>query len=349
MWGNEMARQLKVTQPFNLALSLTMGQAFRWRPLDAGWFSGVLGENLLHIRQTDAGLEYRIGGPCGERDATDQDDELLLQYFREDDDVAAIYSSIGRDPKLATIMREFPGLRLLRQDPWECLVTYLCSANNNLPRIAYLVNAIADKFGTEVALGREQRCTFPTAEQLAKNPEQTWPKLKDLRLGLNRAPNLMTAAQIVCTGELDLHELRRQPYLEVRKRLLQCDGIGRKVADCIALFALDQTEAFPVDIWVWRAITEAFPEWGFPEQAQPTIAQKAAVDQYARHEFGKYAGYANQYLFYWRRQHGKEPLPFGTRWRGKFRITPPADRQIDDQYLDELRHEHLKAKYFRVN
>lgn len=344
-----MTRHLEITKPFNLELTLTMGQAFRWRPLGDGWFSGVLGENLVHIHQTEAGVEYRLGGQYGERDATDQDDESLRQYFREDDDVAAIYANIARDPKMDTIMREFPGLRLLRQEPWECMVTYLCSANNNLTRIANIVESIADNFGALVELDGEKRCTFPAAEQLVKNPQHSEVKLKELRLGLNRAPYMTTAAQKVCTGELDLCELRRQPYLEVRRRLMQLGGIGCKVADCIALFALDQLEAFPVDIWVWRAITEAYPEWGFSEKVQPTSAQKAAVDNYARHEFGKYAGYANQYLFYWRRQYGEEPLPFGTRWRGKFRIAPPADRQIDDQYLDDLRHEYLKAEYFRVD
>ena len=106
-----MARQLLIDQPFDLELSLTMGQAFRWKERPGGWFSGVLGENLVHVCQTDAGVEYRVGGPDGERDPTSTDDELLRRYFREDDDVAAIYAAIARDAKIATIMREFPGLR----------------------------------------------------------------------------------------------------------------------------------------------------------------------------------------------------------------------------------------------
>ena len=165
-----MARHLEITQPFDLALSLTMGQAFRWRPLGEGWFSGVIGENLVHIRQTENGVEYRVGGPDGEREAAGVDDELLRRYFREDDNVAAIYASISGDPKMDTIVQEFPGLRLLRQDPWECLVTCICSARNHLKHIDAIIERIANKFGMKVTLNKEERRTFPAAEQLAINP-----------------------------------------------------------------------------------------------------------------------------------------------------------------------------------
>lgn len=347
-----MTRQLAIQQPFNLKLTLTMGQAFRWKELPAEfygdghtWFSGVLGENLIHIRQTDDGVEYRVGGPDGERVAILADDEMLRHYFREDDDIATIYADLSRDPKMATIVDEHPGLRLLRQDPWECTVAYLCSANNNIKRISAIVEAVADNFGTVLKLVGEVRRTFPAAEQLIADSAQSAAKLKELRLGLKRARNIMAVAQEICTDELDLSALRQQPYHKVRLRLMQCSGIGCKIADCIALFSLEQMEAFPVDVWVWRSITQAYPEWGFPDKGQPTSAQKAAVDKYARHELGEYAGYANQYLFYWRRLYGEEPLPFGTRWRGKLRITPPDGQQLDDQYLDDLRYEYLRAKY----
>ena len=340
-----MARQLPVDQPFDLALSLTMGQAFRWLAVGDGWFSGVVGENLIHIRQTDDGVEYRVGGPDGEREAAEADDELLCRYFRLDDDIDAIYADIARDPKMATIMREFPGLRLLRQDPWECLVTYICSARNHLKHIDAIMERIANKFGTTVSLEGEERRTFPSAERLAENSQRTEAKFKELRLGLNRAHNIMTAAWEVSTGELDLYELRRQPYPEVRRRLMQCDGIGYKIADCICLFSLDQLQAFPMDHWVWHAVTEAYPEWGFVEKAEPTDRERREASKRASKAFGEYAGYANQYLFYWRRQLGEERLSFADRWHGKFRITPPAGRELNDEYLDDLRYEYLARKY----
>ena len=141
-----MTRELAIDQPFDLALSLTMGQAFRWQERPDGWFSGVLGENLIHIRQTDAGVEYRVGGTGGERPADDKDDELLRRYFREDtDNVAAIYADISSDPKMDTIMREFPGLRLLRQAPWECAISYLCTARSGVHRTADMIENIATR------------------------------------------------------------------------------------------------------------------------------------------------------------------------------------------------------------
>ncbi len=347
-----MARELKIEQPFNLGLSLTMGQAFQWHELPPDfygdgdkWFSGVLGENLIHIRQTENGVEYRVGGPDGEREATDADDELLRRYFRLDEDIEAIYASIARDPKINTIIQEFPGLRLLRQDPWECLVTYICSARNHLKHINAIMERMANKFGTTVSLNGEERRTFPSAEKLAENSQRTEAKLKELRLGLNRPHDIMTAAWEVCTGELDLYELRRQPYPEVRRRLMQCDGIGYKIADCICLFSLDQLQAFPMDRWVWRAITEAYPEWGFPEKAGPTDRERREVSRRAQQVFGEYSGYANQYLFYWRRQLGEERLSFADRWHGKFRITPTDGRELNDEYLDDLRYEYLARKY----
>ena len=338
-----MARQLQIPQPFDLALSLTMGQAFRWQRLPADyyadggdWFSGVIGDHLIHIRQTDGGVEYRVGGANG---GTDADlSAVLSAYFRLDDDLVAIYAELGaRDPKLASIIQESPGLRLLRQDPWECLVAYLCSANNNVGRIGAIIEAVADNFGAPVSLDGKTRRTFPTAEQLSANPEASEAKLDELRLGLKRAPNIIAAARQVCSGDLDWDMLRREPYEQVRGRLRQCSGVGPKIAECVALFAVDQLAAFPVDRWVWRAITEAYPEWGFPEQSGPEQCGDAVI-KYAQSEFGKYAGYANQQLFQWRRRHGEAPLPFGTRWRGKFSL-PAAVTP------DEARREYLSGKY----
>ena len=342
-----MTRQLKIQQPFNLELTLTMGQAFRWRELPPDfyadghkWFSGVLGANLYHIRQTGDGIEYRVGGSDEERKATPDDDETLRRYFREDDDVITIYADISRDPKMATIMEEHPGLRLLRQDPWECLISYICSANTGVTGIANKVEAITD-LGKPVRLATEIRHTFPTPSDLAAAGE---PYLRELSVG-KPATYATTAAHMILSGESDPYAFASVSYRDAKQRLMDYPGIGNKIADCICLFALDKQEAFPVDRWVWRAITEVYPEWGFEEKPQPTQTEIRQVSNKAGKVFGSYAGYANQYLFYWRRKHGEEPLPFATRWRGKLRITPRDGRQLDDQYLDELRYENLRAKY----
>ena len=291
-----MTRQLEVTQPFNLELILTMGQAFRWRPLGDGWFSGVLGENLMHIRQTDAGVEYRVGGPDGERSATASDDDMLRCYFREDDDVAAIYNSLSRDSNLAEMVKKHGGLRLLRQDPWECTVAYLCSANNNIPQITNIVERIAAEFGERVELRGQVRSVFPPPERLAQaDAEKT---LHGMRLGLKRSVNIVSLARSVSTGALDLHVLRNLPYTLAKREIKSCRGAGNKIADCIALFSLDKLEAFPVDVHIGRALAE-WIDCPFPQNTRRlSDTQYAAVVSWAQDTFGPYAGYAGQFMFH---------------------------------------------------
>lgn len=343
-----MTRQLPIDQPFDLALSLTMGQAFRWYELPPDfygdghrWFSGVIGENLVHIRQTENGVEYRVGEPDGERPADHRDDELLRRYFRLDDDIEAIYASIARDPKMDTIMQEFPGLRLLRQDPWECMVSYICTANTGVTGTAKKVEAICKSLGRDLALSKETRRAFPPPDEIATAGEG---HLRELGVG-KPALYLVKAAVAILDSGLSANSLATGSYAEAKRTLMDYSGVGNKIADCICLFSLDRVEAFPMDRWVWRAVTEAYPEWGFPEKADPTDRERREVADRARQEFGKYAGYANQYLFYWRRQLGEERLSFADRWHGKLRITPPDGREFDDEYLDDLRYEYLARKY----
>ena len=336
-----MTRQVRIPGPFDLTLTLTMGQTFRWRPFGDGWFSGVVGPYLFHVRQIDEGIEYQAASLTG---CSDDPGECLRRYFRLDDDIDAIYADIAHDPKIATIMREFPGLRLLRQDPWECLLSQLCGARADYESDYEPLETATKHLGSKLQLEGDVRYAFPTLEQLLSDHRLAHLIWKWL-LGSESAWNITKITKLAEDGEPDWSELRRRPYEEVKQNLRQFPGVSDETADRIALFALEKLEAFPVDRWVWRAITEAYPEWGFPEKAEPTDRERREAAERARLEFGEYAGYANQYLFHWRRLHGDKPLPFGTRWRGKFRITPPAGRQLDDQYLDELRHGYLKAKY----
>ena len=283
--------QLDVGQPFDLAESLESGQAHRWRPLTGGgdgWYSGVLGRRLIHIRQNAAGAEYRVVGAEADTDA------LLRSYFRLDDDIHAIYDDICRDRRVAEMVARYPGLRILRQEPWECTVAFICSATSNIPRIHQNMEAMADSLGEPLELDGEARHTFPSPERLASAGEGF---LRELGLGF-RAPYVVAAAQRVCDGELDLDELVRLPYPETKARLMECYGIGAKIADCIAVFALEKLEAFPVDVWVRRALAE----WYFPMQKKPP---DRAMVEWAQEYFGQYAGYSQQYLFHGRRKEGR--------------------------------------------
>ena len=280
---------LPINQPFNLAESLESGQAHRWRRLDEQWFSGVLGDRLLHLRQVAGGLEYREASATGRATRSDTG-ALLRAYFRLDDDIEAIYAEICRDRRVAAMVARYPGLRILRQEPWECTVAFICSATSNIPRIHQNMEAMADRLGEPLELDGEVRRTFPSPERLASAGEGL---LRELGLGF-RAPYVAAAAERVCRGELDLEELIRLPYPETKARLMDCYGIGAKIADCIAVFSLEKLEAFPVDVWVRRALAE----WYFPMQKKPP---DRAMVEWAQSYFGRYAGYSQQYLFHGRR------------------------------------------------
>lgn len=283
--------QLIIEQPFDLAESLESGQAHRWRKLGDGWYSGVLGRRLIHIRQNPAGAEYRVAGWGGRPGATNA---LLHSYFRLDDDIHAIYADICRDRRVAEMVERYPGLRILRQEPWECTVAFICSATSNIPRIHQNMESMADSLGEPLELDGEVRHTFPSPESLASAGEGF---LRELGLGF-RAPYVVAAARRVCDGELDLDELIRLPYPDTKARLMGCYGIGAKIADCIAVFSLEKLEAFPVDVWVRRALAE----WYFPRQKKPP---DRAMVEWAQGYFGQYAGYSQQYLFHGRRREGR--------------------------------------------
>ena len=280
---------LEIDQPFDLAESLESGQAHRWRRLGDGWYSGVLGDRLLHLQQTPDGLEYRETSIAGTPSQMETD-RLLRAYFRLDDDIAEIYDEICVDRRVAAMVNRYPGLRILRQEPWECTVAFICSATSNIPRIHQNMESMADHLGQPLELDGEVRHTFPTAQQLASAGETT---LRELGLGF-RAPYVISAAHQVVDGSLDLYELIGLPYPETKARLMDCYGIGAKIADCIAVFSLEKLEAFPVDVWVRRALAE----WYFPMQKKPP---DRAMVEWAQSYFGRYAGYSQQYLFHGRR------------------------------------------------
>ena len=181
-----------INHPFDLARTLDGSQDFRWQSLGDDWHSGVLDGNLVHLRQNADILEYR---------AHTNLDTLLISYFRLDEDMDAVYSTLcALDPYIATLANEYPHLRFLRQpDPWECTVSYLCSANNNVPRIKHMVEGIAQKLGRRLELHGDIRYTFPTPEAVL----QAGPRpLREMRLGLDRHNKIFEAAQSVCMGEL---------------------------------------------------------------------------------------------------------------------------------------------------
>ena len=276
--------ELTIDQPFDLGASLESGQAHRWKKSD-DWYAGVIRGEFIQIRQNAQVVEFS-SGPSPEEAAV----KMLRDYFRLDDDIDAIYSDLNRDGRVAAMVNKYPGLRILRTEPWECLVAFICSANNNIARIHQLMERMSDEFGSPLTLNGLTRHTFPSPADLAEAGED---ELRRLGLGF-RAPYVHQASRAVLEGKLDLPALVRMPYTEAKAALMEQKGIGSKIADCIAVFSLEKLEAFPIDVWIRRALAE----WYFPEQKTPP---DRALLEWAQDHFGRYGGYAQQYLFHGQR------------------------------------------------
>ncbi len=229
--------QLPAPQPFKLELRWLQAQAFRWCERDDGWYYGFVKGHLIKVRNSGNGIEFR-SEVAEESLAAD-----VERYFRLDQDITPVHDALRR-AGLGELVDECGGMRILRQDPWECLVAYICSQNNSVERITAIVNKLARCYGKSHTLDGVTCNSFPSADRLAKVDER---ELEPMRLGLSREKRILTFARDVAGRELDLDALARLPYRLVRGGLMNYDGIGPKIADCVCLFALDKGEAFPVD------------------------------------------------------------------------------------------------------
>jgi N-glycosylase/DNA lyase len=269
---------MKLALDIDVGHTLTCGQAFRWRR-QGGWWLGVVRGRPVRLRQLDDGVEGQGWGR-----------EELLRYLRSDDDLDAIYADIGRDPLVAACVAHLPGLRLLRQEPWECAASFILATNANIPRITKMVETVCRTFGTRLD---DELYAFPTPRQILDGHE----KAASCGLGY-RCGRFVEFARLAEGGGLD--GLEEMPYEECVRRLVDMPGIGNKVADCVALFSLDHLEAFPIDVRIESILEQ---EYGI----RGTYKKLSAV---ARARFGPYAGYAQEYLY-----HGLSGLPSspGTR------------------------------------
>jgi len=276
-------------RPFNLNYTLQCGQVFRWEKRGS-WSYGVVAGKAIKIRQTGGVLEY-------EGAKTD----LIEKYFRLDDSLPAILSRISKDVYVRGVVRKFHGLRLINQDPWECLISYICATYKNIPAIEGMVNSLSKQFGSEMTFDNSRFYAFPSPNSLAS---ATISELVQCKLGF-RAKNVHEAARQVENGTVSFVELESMCYEAAKRELLKLPGVGSKVADCVLLFSLNKLEAFPVDVWVKRTILNNYHEHfddAFIRKASAkkslTSGEYRRISSFAREYFGEYAGYAQQYLFH---------------------------------------------------
>ena len=277
---------LPANGPIDLGHTLESGQTFRWRR-DGEAYVGIVGGDVFQVRPAPGGVEFDSAPTPPETAAA-----VLRSYLRLDDDLEPFYRFAAGDARLAEAAAEYRGLRLTRQDPWECLVAFLISSYSNIKRITKHVEDIAAAFGDPIAggpFGLEPAFAFPGPAVLAEVSEQEF-----RRMGLGwRAKFLTRTARAALELPHGLLALRGAPYDEAKDALLSFYGVGEKVADCVLAFSLDQPRAFPVDVWVRRAVRE----WYFGGES----LTDRRVREWAAGYFGDYAAYAQQYLFHRRR------------------------------------------------
>ncbi len=286
----------KSTAPFNLERTLNCGQLFRWQKLGDWWY-GVVADRVIKIKQRSEGLIFQIFPETPNQ-------VFIDNYLRLDDDLPSILSEISKDEHMRKAIDLFCGLRICRQEPWECLISYICATYKNIPAIKKMVNSIAQRFGTKLTFDGYDFYAFPKQNDLA----QACPKdLRSCGLGF-RAERVLQTAKLVDSGEISLESLKSIEYGDARRKLLSLPGVGQKVADCVLLFSLEKLEAFPIDVWMKRAATTIYTSHfdssfikRVSSKSSLTTTEYGVIGSFGREYFGRYAGYAQEYLFHFLR------------------------------------------------
>ncbi|MCE5236417.1 MAG: DNA glycosylase [Clostridiaceae bacterium] len=280
IYENQTLTMLPST-PFSLARSCACGQAFRFRSEGEGFFGVVNGRGVF-LKQAGAGLSVY---PCARHEI-----EGLVRYFDMERDYGAIESQIMADERLKACLPCASGIRIFQQDPFETLISFILSANNNVKRIQKTVAALCDATGEAVTDDVYSYRRFPAPKALSLLRED---ELRALGAGY-RAPFIRKSAQMVADG-YDLEALRRLPLALARKALCAFPGVGEKVADCVLLFSLSHTDAFPMDVWMKRAVRELI--FGGTEPGKARIASEIG-------KLGPASGIVQQYVFHYARENG---------------------------------------------
>jgi N-glycosylase/DNA lyase len=275
------AEHVIVAEDYDLAATLDSGQAFRWR-LGNGLWSGVIGRRCVRLRQEGSSIFAETANSC-------EDWRWLEEYLQPGTDLAAVLETFPDDPPLHEAVRACRGLRLLRQEPWECLASFILSSTKQIVQIRQIVARLCERFGEPIdgPPGGTGEFSFPTAARIAAASEA---ELRDCKMGF-RAPYLLGTARRVAEGGIDLAGLRGLPLEAAREELMRLPGVGRKIADCALLFGCGFDEAFPIDVWVLKALRQLY----FAKRR----ADKKRLERFAATHFGPHAGYAQQYLFHY--------------------------------------------------
>jgi len=279
------SRKTFAVSEYDLAATLDSGQAFRWEKTGDVW-AAVVDGRWTTLRQTEDGIEARVAKPVG-------DWSWLADYLQVHVDISEVVATFPNDDPMRAAVQECKGLRLLRQDVWECLASFILSSNKQILQIRQMAARICERFGEEVeCAGAQGRAfAFPSASRLARASEK---ELRECRLGY-RAPYLLGSSRMVSEGAVDLTRIREIGCDAARDELLKLPGVGRKIADCALLFSCGYQDAFPIDVWIMKALKELY----FARKRKVTPKR---LQVFSQSHFGPYGGYAQQYLFHYMRK-----------------------------------------------
>lgn len=262
----------------DLDFTINSGQVFLWDRIGETWY-GVDGNDVLAVRKPFKIVSSR---------------KKAAAFFRSDDDIQEILSQISTDPLVGRAVGQFPGLRLVRQDPFQCYISFICSSNSSIQNIRSMLKRLCARFGERTEFDGSEFFTFPSPQRLAG---ATMPELRSCGLGF-RAKYVKAGAKAVDSGRIDFGLLKKSDYASAHEKLKSVSGIGNKVADCILLFSLDKLESFPIDRWTLRILQKYYPKI-FGASGAKTLTEKKYMELHEKivEYFGRFAGYSQQFLF----------------------------------------------------
>ena len=261
----------------SLENSVNSGQVFLWKKYDNFWY-GIDGQNILKVNKSGKIESYQNN---------------KIDFFRKKDNMQEIIQSISRDKTIKYAVKKYLGLRLFRQDPFQCFISFIISSNSNIQKIKSNLEQLSEKLGQKVEFDKKEFYIFPEPKSIANSSVR---EISSCGLGY-RSKFVLEASRMVESRQIDFEYLKKTSYQEAKDIIQKVPGIGNKVADCILLFSLDKLDAFPLDRWMVRSLRKYYLDKFELETKSITEKQYRLLHEKITNHFGPYAGYAQQFLF----------------------------------------------------
>ena len=261
----------------NVENSINSGQVFLWKK-NGDYWDGVNGQDILRIDKNGIIKSYQ---------------NLKTDFFRKNDKLDDIIKSISKDKTVKKAVKKYLGLRILKQDPFQCLISFIISSNSNIQKIKTSLENISKKFGIKIEFENQEFFLFPKPRELSKASIN---EIRSCGVGY-RAKFIKDAANMIFSKEIDFESLKKSKYFETKKSICSIPGVGNKVADCVMLFSLNKLESFPLDRWMIRILEKYYLNEFHLETKTITEKQYDILHEKIVNHFGPYAGYAQQFLF----------------------------------------------------